>query len=86
MEICKNPESPEKEERVRVVDGVEHLSVKETSDLIGVSETVVRELYDAGTLKGFRTRPLVGNRWITRASALAYRAALRGGDDQHPST
>jgi hypothetical protein len=78
-EICENPENFEMEARVKLVDGVEHLSVKETADLLGVSETVVRGLYDSGALKGFRTRPLVGNRWITADSARAYRAAQQGG-------
>lgn len=80
-EICENPENFEiGQARVKLVNGVEHLSVKEAADLLGVSETVVRGLYDAGTLKGFRTRPLVGNRWITADSARAYRAAQQGGD------
>ena len=69
---------------MKLVNGVEHLSVKEAADLLGVSETVVRGLYDDGTLTGFRTRPVVGNRWIAKPSAEAYRAAQRGGDGQTP--
>lgn len=65
---------------MKLVGGVEHLSVKETADLLGVSEQTVRDLFDAKKLAGFRTSPLVGNRWITAESAQAYRAAQLGGE------
>jgi excisionase family DNA binding protein len=60
------------------------LSVREAAELLNVSEDTVRRLYDAGTLTGHRTRPLVGTRRISRASVEAYRAEHYG--EGQPST
>jgi excisionase family DNA binding protein len=60
------------------------LSVREAAELLNVSEDTVRRLYDAGTLKGHRTRPIVGNRRISRASAEQYRQQ-HYENDQGPS-
>lgn len=60
------------------------LSVREAAELLNVSEETVRRLFDARILKGHRTRPLVGNRRVSRASVEAYRAEHYGdaGEDQ----
>jgi excisionase family DNA binding protein len=60
----------------------DELSVAQAAELLNVSEETVRRLFDAGTLAGHRTRPIIGNRRISRASVEAYRAEHYGEERQ----
>jgi excisionase family DNA binding protein len=62
----------------------DELSVAQAAELLNVSEETVRRLFDAGILAGHRTRPIIGNRRISRASVEAYRAEHYG--EGQPST
>lgn len=57
--------------------GREHLWTAEAAQRLGVSETVVRRLFDAGKLDGFKI-PESGYRRITPESVERVRAEMRG--------
>jgi excisionase family DNA binding protein len=62
-----------------VSDEEKFMSVPEAARILGVSQDLVRALFDAGVLTGMRTRPEPGgHRRPSRASVEAYRRAQRG--------
>lgn len=50
---------------------IEHLTIKEAREILGLSETTLRHLFKQGVLEGFTTPG--GHRRFSKSSVLAYK-------------